>query len=248
VDEVVPKAAYRRGYAVAILVGLGENNAALWKVFSKVVKPETPVRLEGTRNEPKAVYNFHEAIVNALRPTLKEGIRSIILASPPRTTYTYEFIDHVRRHHAWLTQGANKMAFAEMTGSAATLSDVAALTKNPLFRKLIQEATSEETVNLLDLLESRLSNSSRDSAVLYSLEDVEDSILYSRKSGLSPEFLLLTDKYLASSRQQSRINRLMQITANKKVKTRVVDAESPAGKRLTQLGGIVCLTKNIRDL
>ena len=245
---MVPKAGYRRGYAVAILVGLGENTAALWKVFSKVVKPETTVRLEGTRNAPKAVYNFHEAVVNALRPTLKEGVRSIILASPPRTTYAHEFIDHVRRHHAWLTQGANKMAFAEMTGSASSLSDVAALTKNPLFHKLIQDATSEETVNLLDLLESRLSNSSGESAVLYSLEDVEDLVLYPRKGGLSAEFLLLTDKYLAGSRQKGRINRLMQIAANKKVKTRVVDVESPAGKRLTQLGGIVCLTKNVREL
>jgi hypothetical protein len=37
----------------------------------------------------------------------------------------------------------------------------------------------------------------------------------------------------------------MQIAANKKVRTRVVDAESPAGKRLGQLGGIVCLAKTI---
>jgi stalled ribosome rescue protein Dom34 len=35
----------------------------------------------------------------------------------------------------------------------------------------------------------------------------------------------------------------MQIAQNKKVKTRVIDAESNAGKRLTQLGGIVCLAK-----
>jgi stalled ribosome rescue protein Dom34 len=240
---VAPKTRYRRGYAVAILVGLEENTAALWKVFSKVVKPETTVRFEGTRDNAKAVYNFHEAIVDALRPTLKEGVRSVILVSPARTTYSQDFRDHVRRHQAWLAKGVNPATFAEMTGSAATRSDVTALTKNPIFRRLLQDAASEETLSLLDLLESRLSSSSGNSAVVYSLGDVEDLIVYSRKSGLTPEFLLLTDKYLAGSRQKSRINRLMQIAANRKVKARVVASDSSAGKRLSQLGGIVCLAK-----
>ena len=242
-DELAPKSGYRRGYAVAILIGLEEGAAALWKVYSRVVKPEKTVRLEGSRNEAKCVYNFHEAIVNALRPNLKEGVRSIVLASPPRTVYGREFMDHVSKHHAWLTQGANKVAFAEITGSASTLPQVAALTRNAVFHELVQEATSEETSGLLDLLEDRLSSSRDDTAVFYSLDDAEDVILYSRKGGVEPEYLLLTDKYLANSRQKGRLNRLMQIAANKKVKTRVVDAESPAGKRLTQLGGIACLAK-----
>lgn len=243
VGQVAPKSSYRRGYAVAILVGLEENTAALWRVYTKVVKPEKTVRLEGTRNEAKCVYNFYEAVVNALRPTLREGVKSIVLASPPRTVYGREFIDHVNRHHAWLTQGANKVAFAEIPSSAVTLPQVVSLTRNPVFHKLVQNATSEETVGLLDLLESRLSSSRGDNAVFYSLDDAENKVLFSRNGGLKPEYLLLTDKYLASSRQKSRLNRLMQIAVNKKVKIRVVDAESPAGKRLTQLGGIVCLAK-----
>jgi stalled ribosome rescue protein Dom34 len=92
-------------------------------------------------------------------------------------------------------------------------------------------------------LESRLSGSQGDKAVLYSLDDVEDAVLGSQRRGFSPEHLLLTEKYLKTSRQKGRLNRLMQISANKKIKTRVVDAESPAGKRLTQLGGIVCLMR-----
>ena len=240
-DELAPKSGYRRGYAVAVLVGLEEGAAALWKVYSRVVKPETTLRLEGNRNNSKAVYNFHETIINSLRPTLKEGVRTVVLVSPPRTAWTREFIEHVNRHHAWLTQGANKITFAEITGSASTLSQVTALTRTPIFHELVQEATSEETVGLLDLLESRLNSSQGDSLVLYSLSEAEDVILYSRKGNLKPECLLLTDKYLANSRQKGRLNRLIQVAANKKIRTRVVDAESPAGKRLTQLGGIVCL-------
>ena len=238
---MAPKSGYRRGFAVAALIGLEEGDAAMWKVYSRVVKPETTLRLEGNRNNSKAAYNFYEAIINSLRPTLKEGVRTVVLVSPPRTVWTREFTEHVKRHHAWLTLGANKITFAEITGSASNFSQVATLTRTPIFHELVQEATSEETVGLLDLLESRLNSSQGDNVVLYSLNEAEDVVLYSRKGSLKPECLLLTDKYLANSRQKCRLNRLIQVAASKKIRTRVVDAESPAGKRLTQLGGIVCL-------
>lgn len=244
-EKVPSKSGYRRGYAVAILVGFEEDSAVLWRIYSKVVKPEATVRLEGTRNTAKDLYNFHEAVVNALKPTLKEGVRSLILASPPRTTYPQEFMNHLRRHHAWLMQGQNRVTFAEITGSAGTRPDVAALTKSPLFHEIIQDATSEESGDLLGVLESKLGGTNTGDIVLYSLEDVESLILQGHRNDLKPEFLLLTDRYLAASRQKNRLNRLMQIAANKKVRTRVVDAESPAGKRLGQLGGIVCLAKTI---
>ncbi len=237
------KGKYRRGYAVAVLVGFEEKAAALWRIYSRVVKPEATIRFNGNRNNIKDTYNFNELIVNALRSILKEGIRSIILASPPRTAYTQGFREHIKSHHAWLTQGTNKVTFAEITGEALTISDIATLTKNPLFKELIQNATFEETENLLDLLEANLNNTSGDKSVLYSLEEIEFSILYSQDSKVKPEFLLLTNKYLAQVKQKSRVQKLMQIAINKKIKARVIDAASPAGKRLTQLGGIVCLTK-----
>lgn len=238
------KKAYKRGYAVAILAGLEKTHAALWKVFSKVVKPEKTLTIVGTRNNPKALYNFHESIINALRPTLKEGVRSIILVSPARTNYAQEFIDHVREHHTWLIQGTNKAAFSEITGSASTLSQVAALTRTKAFRQLICETTAEETENLIEILEKRLNASEKNNLVLFSLEEAEALILNQHKTSRpKPEYLLLTDKYLADNRKKNRLHRLMQIATNRKVKTRIVNAESPAGVRLTQLGGIVCIAK-----
>lgn len=228
-----------------MLIGFEEKAVAVWRIYSKVVKPEITIRFDGNRNNAKDVYNFNELIVNALRPILKEGIKSMILAAPPRTAYAQDLREHIKRHHAWLTQGTNKVTFAEITGSACTISDVSKLTNNPLFKELIQNATFEETENLLDLLEANLNNTIGDKSVLYSLEDIENSILYSQNSKIKPELLLLTNKYLAQVRQKNRVQKLMQIAVNKKIKTRVVDAETPAGKRLTQLGGIVCLTKII---
>ena len=239
-----PKRRYKRGYPVAILLGLEEDTVVSWKVFSNVVKPQNTLQINGTRNNPKALYNFHESIINALRPTLKEGIRSIILASPARTNHNQEFINHVCEHHKWLAQGPNKAAFSKITGSASTPFQVAALTRTPLFHKLICETTAEETENLIEILEKRLNASDKNNLVLFSLEEAENLILNLQKPVRpKPEYLMLTDRYLADNREKRRLHRLIQIATNKKVKTRIINAESPAGKRLTQVGGIVCLAK-----
>jgi len=224
---------------------LEENQAVLWKIFSKVIKPDKTLSPVGTRTDPKTLYNFHESIINALRPTLKEGVRSIILTSPTRTDYNQKLIDHIRRHQTWLFQGPNKAAISEITGSAGTLSEVASLTRTPAFKRQIRETTSEESENLIQILEERLNTSNQDVAVAYSLEEAENLVIRPRKPGQpKPDYLMLTDKYLSSSHQKNRMQRLIQIAANRNVKTRIVPAESPAGKRLTQLGGLVCLARN----
>ena len=121
-------------------------------------------------------------------------------------------------------------------------TQVAALTKTAAFKQLISETTAQETENLLEILEKRLN--AADNMVLFSLQEAENLILEPQAEGKpKPEYLMLTDEYLSKSRQKYRVQRLMQIAANKGVKTRVINAESTAGKRLTQLGGIVCLAK-----
>jgi stalled ribosome rescue protein Dom34 len=238
------KKRYKRGYPVAILIDLEETTAVTWNVFSKVAKPQKTLHINGTRNNPKALYNFHESIINAIRPALKEGVRSIVLASPARTNHNQEFINHVCEHHKWLTQGPNKAAFSKITGSASTPSQVAQLTRTPAFHQIISETTAAETENLIEILEKRLNDSDKNNLVLFSLEEAENIILKRHKPGSpKPEYLLLTDKYLAENRAKSRLQRLTQIAANRNVKARIINAESPAGKRLTQLGGLICIAQ-----
>jgi stalled ribosome rescue protein Dom34 len=241
---VTPNKAYRRGYPVAVLVGIENDRAVLWKVFSHVVKPEKTVPMNGARSDPKALYNFHESIINSMRPSIKEGVRSLIIAAPARTNYKEKFLEHIRAHHTWLVQGPSKAVFSEMTGLASTISDVTALTRTSEFRQLIDETTEEESEDLIGLLEKRLNVISHDMLVLYSFAEIENQILGQWKIGKpKPEYLLMNDLYLLSSRQKYRLQKLMQIAANKKVKTRIVKADSPAGKRLAQLGGFVCVMK-----
>jgi len=233
---------YKRGYPVAVLVGVEQEHAAIWYIFSQVAKQQQTIPLNGERKDQKVLYSFHEIIINALRPVLKEGVRSIIVASPPRTSYAQEFLSHIKAHHSWLLQGTNKASFSQITGSASAPSQVATLTKTSAFKQLIEENATEETENLLEILEKRLNKT--DHLVLFSLQEAEVLNLNPQAPGKpQPEYLLLTDDYLASSRQKNRVNRLMQIAAKNGVKTRVINAESNAGMRLTQLGGIVCLAK-----
>jgi len=234
---------YRRGYPVGILIGIETDKAILWQIYSQVAKHQQTIPLSGERKEQKALYNFHEIIINALRPTFKEGVRSIIIASPPRTGYAQDLQNHVTTHHAWLHSGASKATVALIVGSASSPTQVTALTQKTAFKELIQQNAAQETENLLELLEKRLNSS--DNLVLFSLQEAESLILNFQPPGKpQPEYLLLTDDYLARGRQKYRINRLMQIAQNRQVKTRVINSESNAGVRLTQLGGIVCLAKH----
>ena len=234
--------AYRRGYPVAVLVGIESDHAAFWHVFSQVAKQQQTITLNGNRSDQKTLYSFHETIVNALRPTLKEGIRSIIIASPPRTSYAQDFQNHIKAHHSWLLSGTNKATFSTITGSASTPTQVATITKTATFKQSINETTTEEAENLLEILEKKLN--SPENLVLFSLPDAEHFVFETQAEGKpKPEYLMLTDEYLSKSRQRYRVQRLMQVAANKGVKTRVISAESTAGKRLMQFGGIVCLAK-----
>jgi stalled ribosome rescue protein Dom34 len=233
---------YRRGYPVAILIGAEAEHADIWQIFSHVAKPQQTIRLYGNRNEQKAIYNFHEAIINSLRPRLKEGVHSVIVASPPRTSYAQDLHKHILSHHAWLTQGANKTTVSLIVGSGSTPAQVSALTKKLEFKELIQENATQETENLLEIIEKQINKA--DNLVFFSLEEAEKFIVNPQPQGKpQPEYLLLTDKYLTSTRQKGRLHRLMQLAQNKKIKTRVINAESNAGQRLTQFGGIVCLAK-----
>ena len=240
------KRGYRRGYSVALLVGFEEHRAVLWRIFSNVVKQHLTVEIGGRRTDKKGLYNFHESIIDALRLVLEEGVRSVIVTAPMKTAYAADFMDHVQRHHAYLLRSKqqNKAAFAELVSPADQLHNVAELVKTKEFRRSIAETTSGEADHIVDALDERLFGLNSNSVVLYTLREIEDRIYGSKgKNNLRMSHLILTDKYLAFSKEKNRVHRLLQISKNRKVQTRVVSAETSAGKRITQFGGIVFFTR-----
>ena len=233
------KKGYRRGYPVALLIGLEEDHAVVWQVFSQVAKPSHTLKLSGKRTDDKVLYEFHESVLKAFRSTLKEGVRSVVVTAPMKTTYATDFLDHIRRHHAYLLQskGSNRVTFAKLVGSADRPHDVVELVKTKEFQELIAATTSEEADQIATILDRNLSI---DQPVLFALKEIEDAIYnQDRKDNLISAYLVLTDSYLAESSYRNRIHRLLQIAENKKVKTKIVNTETSAGKRITQLGGLV---------
>jgi stalled ribosome rescue protein Dom34 len=234
------KRRYKRGYPVAILVGFEEDHVVLWQVFSRVVKLFQRLELEGQRRDNKDLYNFHESVVEALKPALKEGIRSIVVTAPAKTTYTQGFLEHIKQHHSYLvrSKNANRANFAELIGSAEDRIKVADLINTKEFTESIAQTTSEEADQIVANLEKHLYNDNN-SIILYSLNEIENMVYSRKKDKTHRNYLLLTDKFLAYSKQKNRIHRLLQISKNKKIKTRVIDAETSAGTRIQQFGGIV---------
>jgi stalled ribosome rescue protein Dom34 len=245
VTKAKRKRGYKRGYPVALLVGFEKHHAVLWQVFSNVAKQHLTLETSGLRTDKKAMYNFHESVVDALRPVLEEGVRSVIVTAPMKTTYAADFMDHVQKHHAYLLQSKrqNRANFAELVGSADQHHNVAELVKTKKFRRLIVETTSGEANYVVDALDERLFGVNSSSVVLYTLGEIEDVIYGSKeRNNLRMGYLMLTDKYLAVIKEKNRVHRLLQISKNKGVKTRIVRAETPAGKRVGQFGGIVFFT------
>lgn len=237
------KRGYKRGYPVALLLGFEEKSALLWQVFSHVARLHFVLKLNGKRTDEKALYNFHESIFDALRPILEEGVRSIVVMAPMKTTYATDFLNHVHKHHTYLTQpkNPNRVTLAELIGSADRSFKVAELVKTKEFHRIIAETTTEEADNIVKALEKHLSDGN--AIVLFSLEEIEGMIYdQQRHGGLRTKYLMLTDKYLSDHREKNRINRLMQVSRNNQVKTRIVKSETPAGKRISQFGGIVFFT------
>jgi len=243
VNAVKRKQSHKRGYPVALLVGFEYDHAVLWQVFSHVAKLCLTLQLTEKRTDRRALYNFHESIVDALRPLTDEGIRSIVVTSPARTTYATDFLNHVRKHHSYLIrpERPDGISFTELVGSADKPYDMVQLVKTKEFSKLVTETISQETDQVLNAMQKRLQDSG--SVVLFSLNEIEDAICHKKRPGDSRmRYLMLTDKYLADYENKNRLHRLLQISQNRGIKSRIVNAEAPAGKRISQFGGIIFLT------
>jgi len=249
-----PKRKTKRGYPVGVIVGFEPMGAVIWKIFS-----ERPVLAERVNLGRKfkntgrnQLYTFYEDLIRALRPLLNAGLRSILLLTPPKTTYARSFLDHIKHHHRWLLREKNihSATFRELIGSATTKDDVSVFMQSEEYREAVGSATSAEADQLIYQMEARL-NDLDSGLVLFSLKDIEKLVFAggTRKKKfkplkLLPEYILLTADYLEFSQQKSRIQRLLQIARNRDIKTKIIeDDESSSGMRVTQLGGIVCFLR-----
>jgi len=244
------KTRQKRGYPIGLIIGFESMRINIWKVFSERVML-FKVRKLGRKfeNAQKShLYHFFEDIINDFRPLMKEGIKSILLVCPLKKNYASQFLNHINSHQKWLIleKNANSASFQILNGSVGDIEEVSSFVQTEKYFEAIGSVTEEETNRIIGTLEKRL-NDIENGLVLFSLKEIED-LVYSggkRKKkfkplALIPEYILITNSFIDENPQKNRIHRLIQIAKNRKIITKIIDSEIPAGIRINQLGGIVC--------
>jgi len=231
--KAMPRRRRRRGYPLAVLIGLDGDKATTWHVFSESVRP-------GDRIQGDDRFRFYESIVDLLRPSLKQGTKSVLIATDDEREYR-RFLGHIEKHQSWLLKGwgLNTASFEHVSEPAMDIEQVRRLVKAHGFREKLSEVTQGDIGQVMDVLEKRLSDPEGIETVLFSLNEVEDAVY---GGGGSPEYILVTE--LFRSRRRRRTDRLLQVAANKKVRTRIIENDTQAGARLSQFGGLVCMLRD----
>lgn len=222
----------RRGYPVAVLIGLTPSHAALWDVFSESVKP-------GPNVDEASKYALNEAIVNHLRPRFSEGVKTVLVAVENGDQYE-GFMAHVRKHHSWLLKGweLNTVTFIRLEEPASDPEEVRRLVLTPMFKSKLLEASEGDLNQVMGALERRLSNPEGIETVVFSLEDAEAAVY----GETPPEYLLVLEAF--QRKHARRTMRLLQVAQNRDVKTRVIPSGSSHTARLSQFGGLVCMLRD----
>ncbi|MHA1914297.1 MAG: hypothetical protein ACW986_15350 [Promethearchaeota archaeon] len=248
---MVKKRKYRvkRGHPVAILIGLHENDAVFWRIYSETIRFHHRITRGRKRKYQNKmhIYHFHEEIINALRPIIKEGTRSILVLSPPKEEYSDEFLKHVNKHHPWLLKkGPNQVVFSKIVGSQAkTQKDVNYLKTLEYFQDLLDETSNQEGMLILAELTEIINKNEKFSKILYTWREIDYELrLIKQNSKLpKPNYIILTEEYLKNPKNRNKKHRILQIAKNLEIKTKIVSSESEAGGIVDGFGGLVCYFK-----
>jgi len=228
----VPRKRRRRGYPVAVLVGLENKRAIFWNIFSNSVKAGEVKKW--VDNE----YNFFEVLVDELRPSIKQGVKTVLLASKDKKKYD-GFIEHIEKHQGWMLKGyeLNRVSFQYVEGSARDVDAVMELVNASGFSDKIRQAGEGDMRLVMSVLEKRLSSRDGIETLMFSLDEGEDAVY----GGKDVEYIITSQMF--QERHRRRVQRLFQVAENKGVKTRVLSPDSPHIGRVAQFGGLICLLR-----
>jgi len=228
----MPRRRRRRGYPAAILIGLEGDQAIVWDVYSESVKL-------GKRIRGDDEYSFYESIVDVLRPRIEDGVKGMLIAAPDEKDYQ-GFMNHITKHQGWLLGGwsLNTVTFEHVPASAMNADQVRDLVKTHGFKEKLAEVTGGDIRRVMSVLERRLNDPEGIEALLFTLEEVENAVYGNERS---PEYILVTELFRFKNRR--RTQRLLQVAANKNVRTVIIKPDTPAGARITQFGGLVCMLR-----
>lgn len=241
----------KRGFLLALLVGFNEKGIHLWKVYSQSLKDYKTIKFTCTWKflDDKQRYNILEELVNIIRLVIREGLKSILLASSQKKNYSTIFLDHINKHHPWLVRSNrdNQVSFGEIVGTATTLESAKSLISHEKSLQVIYKTKSDEINLLVKQLEKVINIGDPKKLLLYSLEEIEPYIYEGGSKDKSVaeklDFLIVTENFINNHENKNRIHRLIQIATNKGIITKIISIENPAADRFNQFGGILAFKK-----
>ncbi|TKJ19171.1 MAG: hypothetical protein CEE42_15870 [Promethearchaeota archaeon Loki_b31] len=241
----------KRGFLVALLIGFDEKEIHMWKVYSHSLRVYKTIKLirKWKYLDDKQIYNLLEELVNIIRLVIRDGLKSILLASSQKKDYSTIFLDHINKHHQWLvrSKGYNRVSFGEIVGTANTLESANFLISQEKSLHIIHETTSDEINLLVKQLEKIINIGDPNRLLLYNLEDIEAFIYEGGKKDKTAaeklDFLIVTEDFINNHKNKHRIHRLIQIANNKGIITKTISIENPAVNRFNQFGGILAFKK-----
>lgn len=218
----------RRGYPTAILIGLDNEAAHFWTIYSESVKSSKVIQRSGV--DEKSTYKFHENIIEAIRSLIPEGFTGVIIASEDRTQNTPRLMEHITKRHRWLK---DRTTIRQLAGKAGTASEVTQLIRTNKIQETVQEASEEAGEKLLNLLERAL----KENNVVYTVEELSTALNAERK----PIAIILTEEFDLRNRRNRRFQSLMQISRNLGASVTILKPTNAASPRLSQLGEFACV-------
>jgi stalled ribosome rescue protein Dom34 len=220
----------RRGYPTAILIGLDNQSANIWLIYSESLKQGKTI----TKNadDEKSAYKHNEEIIEAIRTLLPEGFNQLIIASTEKYTRKSGFIEYLNRSHGWLTK---KLAVKELDKKAVTRTDVLQLVK----MNMIQESVNEAAVETNEMIIERLEKALNGGHTIYTLRELA-GVLASDKR---PNLVLIAESFDAANRSSRLYQSTIQKARNMGATVSIMKPDTAAGARLEQLGGFVCVIR-----
>jgi len=241
----------KRGFLVALLIGFDEKEIHLWQVYSQSLREYKTLKFTHKWEflDDKQIYNHLEELVNIIRHVIRDGLKSILLASSQKKNYSTIFLDHIKKHHQWLVRSNrdNQVSFGQIIGTANTLESAKSLISHEKSLQVIYETKSDELNLLVKQLEKVINIGDPNKLLLYSLEEIEAFIYEGGKNDKSVaeklDFLIITENFINHHKNENRIHRLIQIANNKGIRTKIISIEDPAVDRFNQFGGILAFKK-----
>ncbi|MHA1932454.1 MAG: hypothetical protein ACW96X_07935, partial [Promethearchaeota archaeon] len=124
--------------------------------------------------------------------------------------------------------------------------DVYYLKTQEYFKDLIDNTSNQEGLLILDELTKIINKNEKLSKILYTVREIDNELRFIRQNPnlTKPDYIILTDEYLKSSKNRNKTHRILQVAKNLEIKTKIVSLESEAGAIVGKFGGLICYFKS----